>query len=142
MGLPGPLCAGLTADIVFLSAGLSWFDWFDWFDWDRELLYECRTDTPLFFSTLLAAARVCLVADCGCSSKGIAFVREDFLLPSLTNEAGPSTAIFLQGGDMCRGNVFEEGVVSVSFRFFAGGPPSWSCAASSFLVNCAGSLTI
>lgn len=37
---------------------------------------------------------------------------------------------------MVRGSVFEEGVVSVSFRFFAGGPLCWSCAASSFLLNC------
>jgi hypothetical protein len=54
----------------------------------------------------------------------MAFVREDFLLPPSTKEVGPSTAILFHGGDIGRGNVFEVGAESASFRFFAGGPPS------------------
>ena len=54
----------------------------------------------------------------------MALVREDFLLPSSTKDVGPSTVIFFHGGDIGRGKVFEVGVVSASFRFFAGGPLS------------------
>jgi hypothetical protein len=106
------------ADIVLLTRLVSWFLW------GEKLPYECRADLPLLSSTLCAAARVCLVVDCGCSSRGIAFVREDFLLPSLTKEVGPSAAILFHGGDIGRGKVFEGEAVSASFRFFAGGPSS------------------
>ena len=64
------------------------------------------------------------------------FVREDFLLPPSTKVVGPSTVILFHGGDIGRGNVFEVGTVSASFRFFAGGSPSLPCTASSCLTNC------
>ena len=72
----------------------------------------------------------------------MAFVREDFLLPPSRKEVGPSTAILFHGGEMGRGNVFEVGVGSASFRFFAGGPSSWSCKASSSLIDCGDEMTI
>lgn len=80
--------------------------------------------SPLIPSTLCAAARVRLVADCGCSPRGMVFVREDFLLPSSTKEVGPSADTLFHGGDIGRDSVFEVGIVSASFRFFACGPAS------------------
>lgn len=59
----------------------------------------------------------------GCNSSGIKFVREDFLLPPSTNDVGPSTAIFFQGGEILLvAGVSVVGVVpqSVSFRFLIG----------------------
>ena len=53
---------------------------------------------------------------------GTQLVREDFLRPPSTNDVGPSTAIFLHGGEIGLGPVGVEVRVaeSVSFRFLFG----------------------
>lgn len=84
------------------------------------------------------AARVCRLSDCGCSSRGSVFVRDDRRLPSSVNVVGPSAPGFFQGGEGClerRDGVVSVGAsngVSVSLRFFDGGSSvccvvSWSC---------------
>lgn len=65
------------------------------------------------------AALVCRLSEGGCSSRGIVFVRPDFLLPScVMNVDGPSATILFQGGDsgFCRG--FDA--VSLTRRLLAG----------------------
>jgi len=83
------------------------------------------------------AARVRRLSDCGCKSKGMGFVLDDFLLPPSTKDVGPSTAILLHGGDSGR-EVERCGVRdSASFLFLFGGPPFWfSQEESSMLEAC------
>ena len=121
--LPWP---GFNADSDRLCVGCSFLDGPD------KPPYENRPDFSFDSSRLCAAARVCRVADCGCSSKGTAFVREDLRLPPSRKDVGPSTAIRFQGGDTGRGKCFEMTADSASFRFFVGGPSSDSSETSGF----------
>ena len=68
------------------------------------------------------APLVVRLSDGGCNSRGMWFVRPDFLTPSCVNEEGPSASIFFQGGDS--GFFRGFGAVSLTRRLLLGGS-SW-----------------
>ena len=68
-----------------------------------------------------SAPRVRRLSASGCNSTGTKFVRDDFRLPSSTNDVGPSTAILFQGGEMGLCPDALPVAESASFRFLFGG---------------------
>jgi hypothetical protein len=83
-----------------------------------------EADLPFTAAFCCIVRRVCRFSLCGCRIKGTAFVLDDFRLPSSTNEVGPSTTIFLHGGEAGRLEVRCGGPKSVILLFFFGGWPS------------------